>query len=36
MTNEIGAIDWLIITVYCAALLAMAWWLSRRQFDRVD
>lgn len=36
MTTDLAAIDWLIIGVYCAALLAMAWWLSRRQFDRED
>lgn len=36
MTTELATADWLIIALYCAALLAMAYWLSRRQFDRED
>ncbi len=36
MSSSIAAADWVIIVLYCAGLLAMAWWLSRRQFDRED
>ncbi|MEM1110380.1 MAG: sodium:solute symporter [Pseudomonadota bacterium] len=36
MTHSLDAIDWLIIALYCVGLLAMAAWLSRRQFDRED
>lgn len=36
MTTELAGADWLIILGYCAALLGLAAWLSRRQFDRED
>jgi SSS family solute:Na+ symporter len=36
MTSQLAPMDWLIIAIYCVALLGMAAWLSRRQFDRDD
>ncbi|MDX1698847.1 MAG: hypothetical protein R3308_11195, partial [Thiohalobacterales bacterium] len=36
MTTELADTDWLIILGYCVALLGMAAWLSRSQFDRED
>ncbi len=36
MTTELDTFDWLIILGYCIALLGLAAWLSRRQFDRED
>lgn len=36
MNEHITWIDWLIIAVYCVGLLAMAYWLARRQESRED
>ncbi|MCA0891949.1 sodium:solute symporter [Microbulbifer agarilyticus] len=36
MTQHISGIDWGIIAAYCIGLLAMAYWLSRRQGSRED
>ncbi|WP_428821144.1 sodium:solute symporter [Microbulbifer sp. MCCC 1A16149] len=36
MNQSITWIDWLIIAVYCAGLLVMAYWLARRQESRED
>ena len=36
MTNSLAAIDWLVVAVYLLSLMALALWLSRRQFDRAD
>ncbi|WP_231757473.1 sodium:solute symporter [Microbulbifer elongatus] len=36
MTQSIAWIDWLVIVAYCVGLLAMAYWLSRRQHSRED
>ncbi|WGL16956.1 sodium:solute symporter [Microbulbifer bruguierae] len=36
MNQSISWIDWLIITIYCIGLLAMAYWLARRQESRED
>ncbi|MFD1216547.1 sodium:solute symporter [Microbulbifer celer] len=36
MNQSITGIDWLIIAAYCVGLLAMAYWLARRQESRED
>ncbi|MEM9254166.1 MAG: sodium:solute symporter [Pseudomonadota bacterium] len=36
MNHQLASVDWLVIGLYCAGLLVMAAWLSRRQFDRED
>ena len=36
MNQSITWIDWLIIAAYCVGLLAMAYWLARRQESRED
>ncbi len=36
MTHSITIIDWLIIAIYCFALLGMAYWLARGQESRED
>ncbi|WP_295798319.1 sodium:solute symporter [uncultured Microbulbifer sp.] len=36
MNQDITWIDWWIIAAYCVGLLAMAWWLARRQESRED
>ena len=36
MTHAISTLDWTIIALYCAGLLALAAWLSRGQHNRED
>ncbi|NQX87298.1 MAG: sodium/solute symporter [Halioglobus sp.] len=36
MTQNIAAVDWLVICLYGIGLLALAWWLSRSQNGRED